>query len=217
MEVLLRRGSTLERACKDAAAKIDINPLITLSVLGIDQAQLETESALGSATAILAGAQDTLAERIKDVFDLREAAYTIRLLVGQANAAKVQPLLTERDFLNAIEKIITTLLEGVADKKSERHRIYGDREGVRVKHDKAQLTQTIRNLRQRLTVAGEVSDRIEVVALSSHTVESLEQRLASIRRRRIDLNEALALANIEQKITLPDAVVKVLVKYGIIE
>jgi hypothetical protein len=88
---------------------------------------------------------------------------------------------------------------------------------MRVEHNSANVIRTITGLRDRMAVStSPVVDKVDVFGLSAVSVRALEDRLAAIRRRRSDVNEALALENMKVKINLPDSVVKTLTQHGII-
>ncbi len=211
MEVLLRKASTLARACTQAASKIDLDPMLKLSPYS---------HATGNHSSMLSTASDKLCDAITEFTALHQAQSAIRRLIGQANTETVNPLLTERDYLNSIEKMLTGILDGskMVSEEHTRRRIYRDTSNVRVEHNAALVQTTLTSLNQRASslTTGEVPE-VEVPALSPHKIADLEKQLASTRRRRSDLMDELAAANLNRKIRLPENVVLTLRKHGIIE
>jgi hypothetical protein len=207
MEVLLRKASTLARACSQAAAKIDTTAVLKLSV-----------HSHGSETnygPFLSSASADLYQRIQDVLDLHQTQASIRRLIGAANVETVSPLLAERDYLNASEMTISTVLAAI--NKKESRRVY-DTATVRVEHNSTQVREAFKSLSNRATTvtSGDLPD-VEVPALDSLSVAALESRLATIQRRRSDLMDELAAANLTKRVKLPEAVMKVLLKHRIID
>ncbi len=169
----------------------------------------------------LVKASSEAAQRIRDVLELRRVQSEIRGLIGRANTHKVSELLTERDCLNSQEK---TLVEILGIKKEDEptrrsRRLYGDMssENVKIEHDHRTLVATVDNLRARSTTltTGTVPG-IELPVLSPEAYVTFENDLATIRRRRTDLMDELAAANLSQKIVLSERIVKVLQNHRIL-
>jgi hypothetical protein len=219
MEIVLRKASTLEKAAEATAAKIDLETTLKLSVHTIP-----LNLSLQMATEILSKASTAVNERIQSVIDLHEAASQIHKLAGVANQKRVEPnrsvdmLLDEKHLLDALEKIITGVLDTLPKQVTRRRSYDMDESTVRIGHDPQVVLNAVGSVRTRAATltSGSVPD-IEVSTLSDATVTQLRERVASIKRQRSDLMDELAAANLSQKIKLPDTVVATLRKHGIIE
>lgn len=209
MDILLRKASTYEKAAVAAAVKIDLDPALKLSVHTVSAENLATVKEL------LSHASHQLTSRLNNAMELYMAAGTIRTLAKAANSKKVDMLLTEKRTLDALEKLLTSILSMVP--KIVARRVYEST--VTVAHDAQATLNTITNLRARSAVAnsGNVPADIELPALDQASIANIESRLAAMRRRRGDLMDELAQANLNERITLPDGVVTILRQHGIIE
>lgn len=212
MEVLLRKASTLARACSAAATKLDVSGTFKLSIYSWDKNTNTGEFLTKTAQATSA--------RVSDALELFEVCSQIRTLIGVANNETVSALLAERDCLNSQEKILVELLGlKVEDAETKRQRrYYGSSESsanVKVEHNANTLDATLENLRVRSATTGELP-QMEVSALMPAAVSAFENRLAGIRRRRSDLMDELAAANLNKKIRLSDNIVRVLQKHRIV-
>jgi hypothetical protein len=216
MQVLLRTASTLARQCAEAAQRIELRPITRVSV---NQSNL---------TERLNAAQQTTESAVRDVLELYATRGEIRRLIGNANQEAVHALLVERDVINTTEKVLSDLIEQstIASGTSlgaveRRRRAYlGDEPtSGRVPHDAAEIASALDVVRQRIATvtSGTVVDYVEVPSLPIDQVKQLQERLASLRRRRTTLSDELAAANLKVSITLSPEVERVLRKHQIIE
>ena len=206
MQILLRTAGTLERACSEAIARLEITPTTRTSVhvINVDS----------SAGTYLGELSTTTQKNIDQVLALLEAQWTIRRLKGEANAPRVSPIMTEERYLDAVQKQLEVMLP--------KHRVrgaYEDRSAVRVKHAVKELQTAVQSMREWLKsgTASDGPDTIEVANLTDEQTRSLERRIEGIRRRRIELNDLKAKDNLTRSITLPSDVVVTLRRHGIIE
>lgn len=210
MEILLRKASGLEKAATAAAAKIELETTLRLSTHSL---QSVTNFPL-----LLNEASLALAVKIQDVLDLHEAASSIRAMISIANTKKsgaleksVNDLLSEQRGLDSAEKVLVQAT--ILPKASRR---YGLDENVSLTHDPDAVKVAYHSIVARSTtmVSGSLPN-IELPALSPPALLQLEKKLAGVRRRRMDLKDELAYANL-QKITLPEKAVLVLRKHDIL-
>jgi hypothetical protein len=210
MQVLLRTASTLARACSDAAQRIQVQPTTRISVN-------QTGEVRDRLAEIASEAQTAIA----DVVALHSARAHIRRLIGEANNETVDRLLSERDALNQTEKFLTTIIDAhLGSPESERRRrLYGDATQGRPAHEATEVERALETVRQRIktVTTGEVTDYVDVPTLPKAQVKSLQDQLAALRRRRTMLNDELAAANLRAHVNLPDDIVSVLRKHGILE
>lgn len=213
MKILLRKASTLARACSQAAAKIENKSSTRVSVhaIGVDSGV----TTYAPVPAYLENLSTTAQDNLDDIMALLRAKWTIRRLIGNANADRIDDLLAEKASLDEIEKQYNVLV----GKRDETHSAaYYRTAVVKVKHDEAEINHVLVGLRSRLSTsnATDVADHIEIPTLSATMIEVLEDKIAAIQRRRSDLSDELAGINLSRQITLDDTTVAVLRKHGII-
>ena len=207
MEVLLRKASTLAKACAQTASKIDVNVLLKLSP--------HTHATSSDHDNFLRNASTVVSTHIKQVRELYHTQAKIRKLIGIANNDTVSPLLAERDYLNSCEKMLSNILDSL-DKGSEARRaVYGET-NVRVDHDATLLQATLQSLSNRSQSFNETMPSVEVSALAPDVVIYWKDELAAIRRRRSDLMDDLAAANLNKTIILSNDITSVLRLHQII-
>ena len=212
MKILLRKASTLARACAQAAAKIEIKSSNRVSVHAIGVGS--GVSTYAPVPAYLENLSTTTQTNLEDILALLRAKWTIRRLIGNANADRIDDLLAEKAALDEIEKQYNLLI----GRKEERSYYRGDGSPVKVKHNEAEINHVLVGLRTRLSTssATDVQDHIEIPTLSDTVIEALQQKVAAVQRRRSDLSDELAGINLTRFITLDDTTVAVLSKHGII-
>lgn len=210
MEIVLRKAATLIQAAGLAASKIELEMTLRYSI--------HTLTGPTDFANLLRVASSTLTERIQTVLDLQETVSVIRGLRGVANQRKVNALLNEKQGLDAQEKVLAAIVDSANARAETRMARYGLDETVRVEHDGKAVLTAYTNIKTRSeTMTTGALPHIEVPALTDDALKAYEARLMSIRRRKQDVQEELAAENLSQKIKLPDKVVAVLRKHGIVE
>lgn len=208
MEIALRKAATFIQAAGLAASKVDLETTLRFSS--------HTLSEGTGFAALLASSSKTLAERIQTVLDLQETISIIRALRGIANQRKVNALLSEKQALDAQEKVLAAITDQKTGTESRLSR-YGLDDAVRVEHDEDAVRNAFLNIKKRsATQTSGALPNIELPALTEEVLQTYETRLMSIRRRKQDVQDELAAENISQKINLPDKAVAVLRKHGIV-
>ena len=210
MQVLLRTASLLARACSDAAQRIQVQPTARVSI-----------NQTGEVSDRLAQIASEAQTAIADVLALYSARAHLRRLIGEANNETVDRLLTERDAINQTEKFLTSIIDAHSGspESDRRRRLYGDSAQGRPEHEAGEVARALETVRQRIrtVTSGDVTEYVDVPTLPKAHVKRLQDQLAALRRRRGLLNDELAVANTRQHVTLPDDVVNVLRKHGIVE
>lgn len=207
MEILLRDAPALDRACQEAAEtikqKFETEPNIPFSAHVMDGQNLQEIEA-----RLLAGSRELLQD-IDDVLELYMTQSKLRIIIGQANAPRVNPLETERKIsLEPAKKLLKSHLE-------QRNSLFGSRT---TRHDAVEVAARLKGIRQRMaTVTTDaVSDSVSVATLSEAQREMLRDRLADIEQRMREVGNDKARENVNIRLTLPDEIVTVLRKHKIV-
>lgn len=210
MEILLRRASSLDKACGRAAQTLEkkfaLDPEIRFSAYtnnGENTGEIETQLRDASQAAM-----DTLA----DILDLYRAQAKIRTIAGHANDHVVDPLVTERDIF--VKRAIATLSQFDAASGS-----IASLSGNNVtKHDAANVAARLGGITRRLAIATteRTIDSFGVSRLSDADRKSIADQIAELQRRERDISDQLGHDNVIKKITLPDDVVTILRKHKIV-
>lgn len=210
MEILLRRASSLDKACGKVAQALErkfvIEPEIRFSAYtnnGENRDELETQLRVASQEAM---------QTLNDILDLYQAQATIRTIAGHANDQVVDPLVTERDIL--VKKAIATL----SAFESAGGTIHGLSGTSPTKHDADQISAKLSGIAKRLAIAttDRLVDSFGVSRLSDTDRKTITDRIAEFERRQRDISDALGHDNVIKKIVLPDSVVTVLRKHKIV-
>lgn len=221
MDVLLRTASTLAQGCVEAVQRIEVRSILKLTVHQYSQTVFADSRAVTVAiTTRLSQDAETAMGRIAEVGDLYKARAEIRRLISIANIDRVTPLLTERNFVDVMEKHLNGLIDEMTGSGTSRRRLLFSAESAgRVEHDASEIINALASIRQRLTTVttGEVHDFVEVPTLPITEIQKLRNQVAAYRRRRTAIKDEMAAENLRRSITLPDWVVDVLRKHQIIE
>lgn len=210
MEILLRRASSLDKACGKVAQALErkfvVDPDIRFSAYtntGENRAELETQLRTASQEAM---------QTLNDILDLYQAQATIRTIAGHANDQVVDPLVTERDIL--VKKALATL----SAFETAGGTLSGLSGTTTTKHDTDQVAARLSGIAKRLAIAttDRLVDSFGVSRLSEADRKAIADRIAEFERRLRDISDALGHDNVIKKITLPESVVTVLKKHKIV-
>jgi hypothetical protein len=197
MEISLKKANDLQRAVLAAAGKID--PAATVSVSPFAQG----DAGAVVQTAVTDG-EARFMTQLGDAFDLMDAGYEIRRLLGDKNATSgVNTLLCERAWVEAQEKRLSAVLLAVLDSTDQYPS--EDAIGRLARAQNPLTTQTYYD-----------SARIHVSILTERHIAKMQGDLASLRARKSDLTDQIAGRNLNTKITLPDSTVELLRKHNLI-
>lgn len=188
MEVTLRKAHAFSEGLLSAARKLPVAPAISLSIHETDPTKV-----IGQATTIF---EKNFTRSNKYL----QAAYAIRRLIGEANAASgVNAILVSRALMDAQEKALSGLLDT----------------GTLVSND--QIEGALSAARERFKSHGYGADTLQVVLLTEARRGDVSRELQTLRRSKATLNDQLLTLNMTTKITIPTQHVESLREAGLIE
>jgi vacuolar-type H+-ATPase subunit F/Vma7 len=196
MQVTLRKGAALSAALIEQARKLPLTKLVTLSIH-----QKETPQ------DTIASAQTRLTENVVEAGRLFDAAYALRAVIGAANAANgIDDLLAEKAALDAREKLVTGVLGG------GKNIDYDYEQGTDAEIAAAQLE----SLKARQTADRYAGDTVAVKILSADIAKNLEEELANLRRRKVEIADLLLTKNMTTTVEVPAAAETLLNQYKLV-
>lgn len=193
MKVSLRKASALSAALLDASRKISVTPTLSVSIY--------TQSGEAVLSEIDT-ARSAMVTNIDSVLDLAKAGYDIRAAIGLANEkAGVNAILTEKAYLDSAEKTISALASAGSVRNPT----------VEI------LDRQLSNLQAR--AGGDNyygGEDFSLNVINDDVRETLTNRLADIRRKKMEISDRLLSINLTTEIDLSQSVVDLLNKYKLI-
>lgn len=196
MQVTLKKAADLSRAALDAAGKIKPRTSVAISVY--------QKSAVAETVAKAREAVTTAEAQAKELLDV---AFALRKQIGQVNAqAGVDDALTDRALLDAQERRLTALLDGV-----ECQFDVNDAETVaaRIEALKARAANPQGGLSR-------YEESFDTAVLGADDMAAVQADLAALRRRKSDLKDRIAGLNLSNHILLAEEQVAVLRRHQIV-
>lgn len=149
-----------------------------------------------SLSEVVAQARDSLAESLQGAVALSEAGYRLRRLIGDANVMEVNALLNEKASLDAQEKLLTSVWTS-------------QNAGLVLDVAIGRLDA----LKARYAANGYGEDEID---LRVPAPDDLADRIYAARLRKTEIDETLLGLNTNTKITLPDDIKALMLRYKLI-
>lgn len=195
MNITLKKAADLARAAGEAAEKIKIEPTLRHSI------HAEMPDVAAAATKI-EGA-------VANYLSLVEAKFTLRGLIGEANAKSgIDALLTEREMVDAQIKRLGALVESFD-------------EAIGNNNTPPVALAEAASIKDRLGKGergfGYHESHVTMSIVTEQHVATITKRLGVLKRRRADITDKVAGLNLNTTVSLAPSTILVLKTAGIIE
>jgi len=199
MEVTLRKAAALSQALLEASRALPLAKSVTVSVY----ADTPVADAVKEAQA-------KLAFNSAKVTGLIRAAFEIRGSISDQNAVNgVSKRLTEKAALDATEKLLSAAVGGAKANP------FDDTPEASADIAQAQL-DALRERQKNVADRYSREESLTVGVLSGDVVGGLQDQLATIRRRKVEIADELLTLNMTKKVTLSAETVALLQEFKVI-
>ncbi len=200
-KLTLRKADALAKATLDAARKVPLEAVVTVSVYSPES----VESVADTARA-------TLRENLAVSTSLLEAAYQIRALIGEANRkAGIDAALTQKAELDAREKVLSALVPAATAGRRSAAALGDSNVAVLEKRREALLARVSSD-----TYQGYGEDSVSVRVVDDALTTEVQAQLNAIRKEKIEISDRLLELNTSTRVSLDDATVETLTKQNLL-
>ena len=206
--ITIKKGLDLIHSILESANKIKFNQIARVSVYGNNDPE-----------ASLIEAGEKIVSGVHDVIQLIGTHYNIKRSIGLANdQLGITILIRERVKYEALEKRLAAIVKDFSDSGSDS--MYSRMSGPAMSiSDMAAIRDRIKLSRDRILTKDQVSSSEEsfsVNVVSDKFRDELENELYSVRRQKATCIDQIALLNVNNKIVISDADVRVLQKHKLL-